>query len=116
MIKDPRLTVWLRLACVLFVFFVLNVALASQPIRSQTINIGNVLIQSSEMVLLGPALPVFMFTQSFGILIGFGMDLIAMAMQDNERTNRKIDRHIWIYFSLFTICDINHSPDLQSQG
>ena len=97
MIKDPILTVWLRLICVLLVFFILNVTMWSQPIRSKTINTGRVLKQSAELVFLGPALPLIMFNESFSILsaIGFWGALFGTACWSGQRRIRR-----WFYVLL----------------
>ena len=52
MIKNPVATAWLRLGYVLIIFFLLNAAMGSQPIRSRTVEVGQVLIQSAEMAFL----------------------------------------------------------------
>ena len=90
MVKDPRKTVWLRMFAVVLIFFVLNVTLASQPIRSQTVDLEKVLIRSAGMVFLGPALPIFNITQVLGFLaaVGFWCALIGTAWGSKDRRLR----------------------------
>lgn len=97
MIKNPVLTVWLRLICVLLVFFVLSVVIGSQPIRSKTINTERVLHQSAKFVLLGPALPLFIYNKFFSILgaIGFWCALLGTACLSRQGHIRR-----WFYVLL----------------
>ena len=55
MIKNPVVTVWLRLISVLLIFFMLMVALGSQPIRGNRADIGELLLRSMQFVIQGPA-------------------------------------------------------------
>ena len=101
MIKDPILTAWLRLICVLLVFFILNVAMLSEPIRSKTVNIERVLNQSAKLVLLGPALP-FMRNKFFGILgaIGFWCALLGTGCKSRQR---RIRRWFYVLFAVYIV-------------
>ena len=98
-IKNPLLTVWLRLLCVLLVFFLLGMTMGSQPIRSQAINTGRVLKQSAGFVFIGPCLPLYTFNKTIGILgaIGFWCALLVTACRSRERRIRR-----WFYV-LFTV-------------
>lgn len=102
MIKDPILTVWLRPICVLLVFFILSVAMGSQPIRSKTVNTGRVLNQSAKFVLLGPALPLFMYNKFFGILgaIGFWCALLGTACWSRQG---RIRRWFYVLFGVYIV-------------
>jgi D-alanyl-lipoteichoic acid acyltransferase DltB (MBOAT superfamily) len=67
MIKNPVLTVWLRLICALLVFFMFWVTMGSVPGRSRTVDIGRVLEHSVVLVLKGPVFPLFLRGNSLGI-------------------------------------------------
>ena len=102
MIKNPVLTVWLRLICVLLVFFVLSVAIVSQPIRSKIINTERVLYQSAKFVLLGPALPLYKYTKFFSILgaIGFWCALLGTACLSRQG---HIRRCFYVLFGVYVV-------------
>ena len=102
MIKNPILTVWLRLICVLIVFFILSVAMGSQPIRSKRINTERVLYQSAKFVLLGPALPLYKHTKFFSILgaIGFWCALLGTACLSRQG---HIRRWFYVLFGVYVV-------------
>ena len=83
----------------LLIFFILSVALGSQPIRSQTVNTGRVLKQSAQFVFIGHALPLFTHNNTIGILgaIGFWCALLVTAWRSRQRRIRR-----WFYV-LFTV-------------
>ena len=92
MIKDPVLTVWLRLLCVLLIFFMVLVAMGSTPIRSRTITIGGVLKCSAVAVVTGPALPLFWHGKALGALgtILFWCALLGTAFRSRQRLGRRV--------------------------
>ena len=102
MIKDPMLTVWLRLICLLLVFFMLGVAIWSQPIRSQTIDTKRVLYQSAKFVLLGPALPQFKYNKFKCILgaIGFWCAFLGTACLSRHG---HIRRWFYVLFGVYVV-------------
>jgi len=102
MINDPMLTVWLRLICVLLVFFVLSVAIVSQPMRSKRINTDRVLYQSAKFVFLGAALPLYMYTKFFSILgaIGFWCALLGTACLSRQG---HIRRCFYVLFGVYVV-------------
>jgi hypothetical protein len=92
MIKDPVLTVWLRLLCVLLIFFMVLVAMGSVPIRSRSVDIRRVLERSAVAVVTGPALPLFWYGKAVGALgtILYWCVLLATAFQSRQRSARRV--------------------------
>lgn len=96
------MTVWLRLFCVLLIFFILSVTMGSRPIRSKTVNTGRVLKQSARFVLIGPALPLFTYNKTSGILgaIGFWCVLLGTACKSRQR---RIRRWFYVLFAVYIV-------------
>lgn len=102
MIKSPVLTVWLRLICASLIFFMLWVAMGSQPIRSPTVDIGRVLERSVVLVVKGPVLPLFWRGESLGTLgaIFFWCVLLGTAFWSRHRRTR---RWFYVLFGVYIV-------------
>ncbi len=97
MIKDPFLIAWLRLGYTLLVFFLLALALGSEPIRGQAVDFGRILPQSAAFVAKGPALLLYRVGMPAGIIgaIAFWGALLAAAFQSRQPRPRR-----WFYLLL----------------
>ena len=97
MVKDPKLTVWLRLFFVLLVFFVLSVVLVTQTIRGNAIYIEKILYLSAKLIFLGPALVLFRHNELLATLgvIGFWGALVGTACLSRKGHIRR-----WFYVLL----------------
>ena len=102
MTKNPVVTVWLRLLCVLLVFFMFWVTMGSQPIRSRTVDIGQVLIHSVLAVIAGPVLPLFWGGSFLGvpIVLFFWCALLITAFGSKDARTR---RWFYVLFGVYIV-------------
>ena len=106
MIKNPVLTVWLRLICALLVFFMFWVTMGSVPGRSRTVDIGRVLEHSVVLVLKGPVLPLFWFSNFLGIppALLFWCALLGTACGSRkDRTRRWFYALFGVYIAIMSL-------------
>ncbi len=67
--KGSVLTALFRLFSTLSIFFMMSVVMGSQPIRSRTLDVGKVLAQSLELVIIGPGLLFYLVFEPVGVFI-----------------------------------------------
>lgn len=105
MIKNPVLTVWLRLICTLMIFFVFWVAMGSQPIRSSRVNMGRVLERSLTSVVKGPVLPFFLGGKIIGIpaAICFWTALMGTACLSRDKHIRRVFYVLFVMLIVMTL-------------
>jgi hypothetical protein len=105
MVKDPALTVWLRLISALLVFFMLWVAMGSRPIRSPEVDIGWVLERSAVLVVQGPSLPLFWRGKALGVIatIGFWCALLGTACGSRRNRTRRLFYVLYGVFIVMTV-------------
>lgn len=87
-------TVWFRLISTLSIFFMMSVAMRSQPVRSRTVDIGQVLADSIKFVLIGPGSLFYQASNAFGVFISivFWLLLIKTALGSRDVRPRR-----WFY-------------------
>jgi hypothetical protein len=67
--KGSVWTALFRLFSILSIFFMMSFAMGSQPIRNRTVDVGKVLAQSFEWVIIGPGLLFYPSSKSVGASI-----------------------------------------------
>lgn len=97
MIKNPLINVWLRLLCVLIIFFLLAIAIQSSPggRNPNPVNTERILSRGFSFVLTGHSLLFSkLIGDIFGALwsIGFWCALITTAIQSSKDNMRR-----WFY-------------------
>jgi hypothetical protein len=102
MIKNPVMTVWLRLTSVLLIFFMLIIALGSQPIRGNRVDIGELLLRSMQFIVKGPAIPLYWKWQSLAILVTIGFWIALFVTAKGSISTRK-RRWFYVLLSIYII-------------
>lgn len=74
--KGSVLTALFRLFSTLSIFFMMSVVMGSQPIRSRTLDVGKVLAQSLELVIIGPGLLFYLVSEAIGVFISIAYWLL----------------------------------------
>ena len=92
--KGAVSTDWFRLISTLSIFFMLSVTMGSQPIRSKTVDIGDVLLRSVEFILIGPGLVFYIVSEEFAVIISivFWLLIIKTALLSSDVHQRR-----WFY-------------------
>ena len=99
MIKNPVMTVWLRLISVLLIFFMVMIALGSQPIRGSRVEIGELLFRSMQFVVKVPAIPFYWHSEPLAVVVNIGF-WVAVFFTAKESISTKKRR--WFYVLLST--------------
>jgi hypothetical protein len=102
MIKSPVITVWLRLTSVLLIFFMLIIALGSQPIRGNRVDIGELLLRSIQFVVKGPVIPLYWRWQALAILVTIGFWIALFVTAKGSISTRK-RRWFYVLLSIYIV-------------
>jgi hypothetical protein len=102
MIKNPVMTVWLRLISVLLIFSMLMVALGSQPIRGNRVDSEELLLRSMQFVVQGPAIPLYWHFEPFAILVTIGFWIALFITAKGSISTRK-RRWFYVLLSIYIV-------------
>ncbi|MDM8541977.1 hypothetical protein QUF90_12900 [Desulfococcaceae bacterium HSG9] len=106
MIKNPIITVWLRLCCVLILLFILAVAIQSSQGGRNPVNIERILSQSLLFVVNGHTL---LFSNWFGDIfgavwsVGFWCALLGTAIQSSRDKVRRWFYQLFIFYIVMSL-------------
>jgi hypothetical protein len=76
--KGSVSTALFRLLSTLSIFFMVSVVMGSQPIRSRTLDVGKVIAQSLELVIIGPGLLFYLVFEPVGVFISIAFWLLVI--------------------------------------
>ena len=102
MIKNPVMTVWLRLISVLLIFFMLMIAMGSQPIRGNRVDIGELLLRSLQFVAKGPAIPFYWHFEPLAIVVNIGFWIALFFTAKGSISTRK-RRWFYVLLSIYIV-------------
>jgi len=102
MIKNPVMTVWLRLISALLIFFMLIIALGSHPIRGNRVDIGELLLRSMQFVVKGPAIPFYWHFELLAVIVNIGF-WIATFFTAKGSISTKKRRWFYVLLSIYIV-------------